>query len=287
MRRRTAALLALAGALIAAGCGDDDSGGGTSSAGVNYETVQSGVLTVGTEIPYPPFEYREGSELTGFDVELLDAMAEELDLRTEYVNIPFDTIFTALAAGRFDVAAAGFTVCADPGSEFADEVAERKRTVAPTDPYYLPQQTLFVDSDQSSGVETLDDISDGTRVGVLRGTAWVEYAEENLAPEGAEVVSFQGSPDMVAALRGGSIDVGLDDLALVQTVAEDDPSITPTEQIPIDSKYNFAVSKDNQGLAEALDEALAKVYDDGTYEELHREFFPDQELPPKAELEEC
>src|ERR687892_598875 len=99
MRRLCVVVAALIVALFAVGCGNDDDGNGNGAAEEGLSTVESGVLTVGSDIPFPPFEYREGGELTGFDVELVEEMAQRLDLEVRWVDTALDT-YTALEAGN-------------------------------------------------------------------------------------------------------------------------------------------------------------------------------------------
>lgn len=246
------------------------------------------MLAVGTSFPYAPFEYRKGGELTGFDVELLDDIADRLGVETEWVNIPFDSMFTSLRAGRFDAAAAAFAGCATDiaPSSFQETVQQRQAVVAMTDPYYVNEYALFVMEGSDSGITSEDDIGDGDRVGVLKGTVTVDYSEEQYAPNGAETVVFQGLPDMALALEAGSIDVGLEDVATVRELAETKP-IEILETFPGGLKYTFAVGKENTALLDAINEQLAALIEDGTYAKLHEKYFPGQRVPDPAELSEC
>src|SRR5918992_2218290 len=127
--------VALAVPVVACG-GDDDDGGAPATGGVT--TVEEGVLTVGSDIPFPPFEFRESGELTGFEVELVEELARRLDLRVRWVDNAFDTIFTQLAAGRYDVVASATTI-----------TEERQQMVDFTDPYYAAQQALTVNTERT------------------------------------------------------------------------------------------------------------------------------------------
>ncbi|MDC0742839.1 transporter substrate-binding domain-containing protein [Polyangium mundeleinium] len=111
----------------------------------SLSTVQPRTLTVGSDIPYPPFEFfTESGEPTGFDVELIEAIAKELCLTPKWVNSNFDTIFTSLSAGRFDVVAAAVTAYAPEGSPSYGTVKARQKIVSFTKPYYSALQSLTV-----------------------------------------------------------------------------------------------------------------------------------------------
>ena len=104
----TAAVGALA-LLVLAGCGGGDEGGTTES---GVELVSAGTLTTCTHLPYEPFQFQEGDEVVGFDVDVVDAVAEDLGVEQEVINVPFETIQSgeALNSRQCDLAAAGMTI---------------------------------------------------------------------------------------------------------------------------------------------------------------------------------
>src|SRR5918999_2631386 len=164
MRRRVPVVLATALllGLSAIGCGGDDGSEGSeggAAADQTVQTVEEGVLTVGSDIPFPPFEFREGGELTGFDVVLVEEMADRLGLRVRWVDTAFDTIFTQLAAGRYDMVASATTI-----------TEERSRQVDFTDPYYAAQQSVVFNARQTPTVDSVEALEAGDTVAVQRGT---------------------------------------------------------------------------------------------------------------------
>src|SRR2546423_11563974 len=135
--------LAAVVALAAAGCGGGGSNkSSTNGAAAQFKLVRSGTLTIASDIPFPPFEFHNGKVLTGFDVTLMDAIARNIGLRPKWVNTDFDTIFTALATGKFDVVAAAITAYAPKGSPAYTKVQQRRQIVAFSKPYYNSLQSL-------------------------------------------------------------------------------------------------------------------------------------------------
>ena len=106
-----ALVVALAAVGIAAGCGDDDNGGGGNDLGL----ITDGTLFVGIDTPYPPFEQGQPPNVSGYDVDVLNTIADNLGLDVEYQDTGFATIFRDVAAGQFDTAAAASTI--KPGRE--------------------------------------------------------------------------------------------------------------------------------------------------------------------------
>jgi polar amino acid transport system substrate-binding protein len=257
---------AVALAVPVAGCGDDDEGA-PATGGVT--TVEQGVLTVGSDIPFPPFEFRESGELTGFDVELVEELARRLDLRVRWVDTAFDTIFTQLAAGRYDVVASATTI-----------TEERRQTVDFTDPYYAARQAIVVNPRQTPDLTTVDDLSAGDTVAVQRGTTGETWARENL-PEGVKVRSFPEAPDTYTALEAGNVTAVLFDEPSAVTEAEQRKALEVAETIDTGERYGFAVDPQNPELLRALNEALAEIKEDGTYQQLYERF---EQLPPGGNI---
>jgi polar amino acid transport system substrate-binding protein len=273
MRRWLLVLLTvLSVGLIAAGCGDDDDDGAGGSGAADFETVEEGRLTVGSDIPFPPFEFREGRDLKGLDVDLVEEMARRLDLRAEFVDAAFDTIFTQLAAGRFDVVASATTI-----------TEERDRQVNFTEPYYAAPQALTVNKEETPDIRTTDDLESGQQVAVQAGTTGEDWARENL-PDGVDVRSFQDAPDTYTALEAGQVAGVIFDEPSALTEVRERESLEIVQTIDTGERYGFAVDPRNEALLEALDRALAEMKEDGTYQRIYDRY---EDLPPGGSILEA
>ena len=231
-----------------------------ASEAVAVETIKEGVLTVCTDSPYPPMEFEEDGEFTGFDIELMRAIASKMGLEVEVINSGFDPITsgTALESDQCDIAAASITI-----------TPEREESIAFTEPYFDAEQSLLVKKD--SDVQALADL-EGKAIGVQSGTTGAAYAEEN-DPGASGIRSFDAPGDLFTALEAGQIDAILQDLPVNGYRSTQDDSVEVVETYPTDEQYGFALSKDNEQLKTAADEALQSVRDDGTYEQLFEEWF--------------
>src|SRR5688572_24542785 len=121
--------MALALSLVAMACGSDDDEGSSSEPTL----VKEGELLVGTDTPYPPFEIGKPPDISGYDIEVMNAIADEMGLEVSYQDTSFDTIFQDVAVGKFDTAAAASTI-----------KEGREETVDFTDPYFQTKQALVV-----------------------------------------------------------------------------------------------------------------------------------------------
>lgn len=261
------ALLALAGtALAACGDDDDDGGGGGTSGAAELDTIRPGTLTVGSDIPYPPFEQGRAPDYDGFDIELINEIANRLDLETQIKDTPFDTIFRDLAQGKFDVVISGSTI-----------TGEREKAVDFGDPYFLAEQSLLVQAD--SDIQTIDDLA-GETVGVQKGTTGEAYVKKE-APE-ATVRSYGELDDAFNALVAGQVAAVMFDLPGTQEAARTKEGLEVRESYDTGEEFGIAYQEDSDALREAANKALAEIKDDGTFAKLYKKWF--RKDPPKQIL---
>jgi polar amino acid transport system substrate-binding protein len=261
-------VVGLTAAMVAAGCGSDDdsTSGDTSSASSdsgtidisNAELIQDGQLLVGTDAPYPPFEIGtpEGGDFSGFDKDLMDAIAEKLGLTPTYQNSSFDTIFRDVASGQFDIVAAAATI-----------TPARSKVVDFSRPYYESQQALVVP--EGSEITSTDDLS-GEIVGVQQGTTGQTYAEDET--DASEVRGFGKGADALAAVTTEQVAAAIVDQPFAADAVEKQGGIEIAQEIPTGEVYGFPVAPGNP-LGDAVDEAIGQLIDDGTMDELYQQYF--------------
>lgn len=265
MNRRLGAIAAACTlAFTASSCATDTETTETES---GARIIEEGSLTVCTHMPYEPFQYKEGGEIVGFDVDLMDLVAEEMGLEQKIVNTPFETIETgqAMATGKCDIAAAGMTI-----------TEERSRVMDFADPYFQATQALLVK--KGSGFDSLESLS-GETIGVQANTTGKAYAEEN-APEDVELKTFEDLALLTGAVKTGDVAAGVNDNGVLYDYAEENPDTEVTAEFDTGEEYGFAVAKDkNDALLDTVNEVLAQAAKDGRYEEIFRKYFPDAQLP--------
>ena len=240
--------------------GESEPGEAPESEAAAVETIKEGVLTVCTDSPYPPMEFEKDGEFTGFDIELMRAIAGEMGLEVEVVNSGFDPITsgTALESGQCDIAAASITI-----------TPEREEAIAFSEPYFDAEQSLLVKTD--AGVASLEDMK-GKSIGVQSGTTGEGYANDN-DPGASEIRAFEAPGDLFSALEAGQIDAILQDLPVNGFRSTQDDSVEVVETYPTDEQYGFGMSKDNTALKTAVDDALASLRGSGAYDDLYAEWF--------------
>ena len=262
-----AALALMSGAVFLSACSSDsDSGSGDGS--VDSELITSGTLTVGSDIPFPPFEFGKAPNYDGFDIDLVNELAKDLDLEVKIEDTGFDTIFTDVAQGKFDLVASASTITPD-----------RQKTVNFSDPYYEAEQALLVPPD--SDISSVDDLS-GVTVGAQDGTTGEAYANDET--DAGEVRGFPNGPAAIDALKAGQVEATIID----QPVAQDalDKGQTGFEiatLIPTGELYGLAMAKKNTALLDEINSILEKMKEDGRLTDLYQKWFKID--PPKAVID--
>jgi polar amino acid transport system substrate-binding protein len=251
-----AALALFAGSAFAAGCGDDDDGDETTAAG-DLGLLQEGQLLVGTDTPFPPFEIGQPPDITGYDIEVVNAVADNLGLEVTYQDTSFDTIFRDLAQGKFDMVVAATTITPD-----------REQKVDFSDPYYAADQALGVTP--GSDIATVEDLA-GATVGAQDGTTGEAYANDET--DASDVRGFPEGPDAIQALKAGQVDAIILDQPVVQDAIDKEGGLEIATVIPTGELYGLPISQDNDALREAVNGALQELKDDGTFDELYQKYF--------------
>jgi polar amino acid transport system substrate-binding protein len=243
---------------IAAGCGgDDEEQGGAPPAAQGVETISEGKLTVGSDIPYAPFEFGRAPDYKGFDVELVREIAKRLKLEVEFVKAPFDTIFRNLAQGKFDLVASSTTI-----------TEERKRTVDFSAPYFAADQSLMVK--KGGDVATLEDLK-GQVIGAQIGTTGADYAKEEIDAE--TVRTYDLIDDAFKALQTGQIAGVINDCPVSKYAERSKPDLRVVRAIKTGESYGFALAKESDELRQAVNGALDEIKRDGTYERIFGKWF--------------
>lgn len=269
---RPAAIAASALALVAcASSGGDESAPSESDAsGTTLADVQeAGELVVGTEGTYSPFSFHEegSGDLTGYDVEVITAVADELGVDVRFEETQWDAIFAGLDAGRWDVIANQVSI--NP---------EREERYLFSTPYTYSPGVLIVTND--SAIASFDDLAGATSAQSLTSN-WAQVAEES----GATVESVEGFAQAVELLRSGRVDATINDRltfldyqnaqggdAGIQIVAE-------TDEVS-ESAVTFRQGSDD--LVAAVDEALASLTADGTLAEISSRYFGEDVSQPTS-----
>ncbi|MEU8299958.1 ABC transporter substrate-binding protein [Micromonospora sp. NPDC048909] len=258
---RVAALgvAALLGTAALTACGDDAS---SSAADNPYELLQPGVLRAGTLTDAPPNVYLKDGKFTGFDNDLLSAVAAKIDLKVEFVGTDFSALLAQVNNHKFDVGSSSITI-----------TEARKKTVDFGNGYDFGYFGLDVPA--GSPITSFDQLS-GKRVVVVQGTVQDDYATgKQLNP--VRVPDYNGA---INQLKAGTADAWIAPAEIGEKSAADSGgkiSVAAKQLSPAPTAY--AVAKGNDKLREALNKALDEVIADGTWSRLQAQYYPGRPVP--------
>ncbi len=227
-----------------------------------FKTLKEGVLTVGSDVAFPPFEFKDEKtqEIIGFDVDLAKEVGKRLDLQVEFVPANFDSIIPALKANKFDCVISAMTI-----------TEEREKQVDFSDPYIESDQSLAVKS--GSPIKSTKDLR-GKIVGVQRGTTGELKAQELQKQFGIkEVRAYDDTLLAFEDLKAGRIAAVVNDLPVTAYLVKKQPQIQIVETIKTGEKYGVAFREDQDELREAYNKALAEIKADGTYDQIYEKWF--------------
>ena len=219
-----------------------------------------GTLTVGTLSDAPPsICINSAGQFTGFDNELLRAIADRLGLKINFVGTEFSGLLAQVASRRFDV-----------GSSSITTTDARRKTVGFTNGYDFGYFSLVVPS--GSAITGFDKLAAGQRIGVVQGTVQEAYVIDTLH---LEPVKFPDYNTVYASLKTRQIDAWVAPSQQAQgTVQAGDPAQIIENTFSLDNFVAWAVAKENQPLIDALNAGLDAIIADGTWARLYSDWVP-------------
>jgi polar amino acid transport system substrate-binding protein len=268
-----ATILLSAGALTSCGGSSDDSGGQTAAGAkapmyhaLPAQYQKSKKIIVGSDIAYAPMEYydTDGTTVLGLDKDLTDALSKQLGVVFEWHNATFDGLITQLQSKRIDVAVSGMS-----------DTPERQKKVDFVD-YYKAGPILLVQKGNPRGLRSIADLC-GTTVAVQRGTTQEEYAQEQskkCTQQGKKpinLLSFDRETEAMLQVKSGRAAADLQDYPVAAYNARTSGGGNDFEVVGQQIQagpLGIAVNKDNTQLRDALQKAMQKIIDDGTYAKL-------------------
>ena len=223
--------------------------------------VFSGALTVCTDMPYAPFEFEKGGKPTGFDIDLVRRVADELDAELDVVDVSFDDITSgnSLNNDACDLAISAMTI-----------TGERARVLDFSSPYFDAKQALI--TPRGSGLDQIEELA-GKRVGVQKETTGETYLSD-FAPESTQVVAFDDAAGLQAALAAGELDAAMLDNTVSGAFVADNNKLKLAREFDTGEQYGMAVKKDgNIPLLRVINGTLADLRENGTYDKIFAKYF--------------
>ncbi|KAK1182046.1 ABC transporter substrate-binding protein [Streptomyces sp. NBS 14/10] len=281
-----AGAIAVTGALLLTGCGDQRDKTTTSSAGdtnkaplfntLPAEIQSRGVIKVGSDIAYPPVEFKKDGQVVGLDPDLAAALGKVLGVKFEFNNNKFDGLLLGLRSKRYDIIMSAMTDNKSRQEGVDADTGKRVGKGVDFVDYFTAGVSIYTKKGNDQGIKTWDDLC-GKKIVVQRATVSEDLAKaesKNCEKKGKGKISTEAYDDDIEAqtrLRAGGADAGSSDFPVaayaVKTSGGGNAFQLVGEQVEA-APYGIAVPKGNDQLRDALKQALALVIANGEYDKI-------------------
>lgn len=214
-------------------------------------------LYVGTNAEFEPFEYREGGNIVGFDIELIGEISKLINKDIEVEDMAFDGLLPALQTKKIDLIIAGMTA-----------TEERKKFVNFSESYYKSQQAIVVNKDENV-INNFDNLI-GKEVGVVLG-----YTGDIIVSEMANVKiqRYNATSEAIMALKSKKVQAVVLDYEPAKNYSAQNPELKLIETDSQSEEYAIAIRKEDTQLLNDINKALATLKENGTYDTLLNKYF--------------
>ena len=214
-------------------------------------------IFVGTNAEFPPFEYLDKGDVTGFDIELVNELGKVMDADVKVLDMSFDGLLPALQMKKVDLVIAGMTA-----------TEERKKTVSFTQPYYTASQVIIVKEGNNS-IKSFDDLK-GKKVAVMLGFTGDTIVSEI---EGVSIERFNAAYAGIMALQADKVEAVVLDSEPAKNYVKQNPGLVLADADAEQEEYAIALRKNDKALLEKVEKALAEIKANGTYDALIKKYF--------------
>ncbi len=262
----TAFLLAAAMMISATGCAKSGttansakSEATSASASTTIDKIKAdGFVTMSTNAEFEPFEYKDGDNFAGIDIDISKKVAEKLGVKLKINDVAFDTLTTEIVSGKANFVAAGMT---------ADE--DRKKNVDFSDTYFDATQSIIVI--KGSAIKARADLN-GKKVGVQQGTTGDIFCTNEDGKNDIKVASterYSKGVDAVTDLINGKIDaVVIDDFPAKKFIEKNADKLVKLDEALTVEKYAIAVKKGDAEMLKAVNEVLGEMKSNGDLDKI-------------------
>jgi polar amino acid transport system substrate-binding protein len=220
------------------------------------EIKADGKIVVASEGAFSPFNFFQGPKLSGFEIDLAEALVKKMGLAIEWRALSFDALLAGLRQDRWDLVIASFGI-----------TPERAKAVTFTDPHYCSGGVIV---SKDAAIQKVADLG-GKTIAVQTGTTYLENVKK--LPGLGEVKNFPKDTDAKAALQAGRVQVWVTDRFVAKQALEAEPAAgMHMGDFVFVEKIACAVKKGNTSLEQAVNKALADLLADGSYEAISRKW---------------
>ena len=266
----TVALIAMTGVLALAACAPSGGNAGSEAEApvsaaaklLPEEIRDAGVLRVATDPTYAPYEFVEGTELVGFDIDLANEIGKRLGLDVQFEQMGFASIIAGFDSGRYDIAMSGIS-----------DTEQRRESVDFVD-YAEKSGGALVLASNATAPRSEEELC-GRQIGVQNGSFFVELVEqlsqgcEEAGKQAIEPILLPSAPELILALKSGRVEGAMYDTAAGGYQAKlSEDLFEVVGPIAFSLRDGIAVPKSQTELRDAIAAAIKELIEDGTYDSL-------------------
>lgn len=249
------ALTVSVGLLLTACGGGQSSGGATSGGGEK-------VYQVGTDAAYPPFEKMEADKITGFDIEVIQAIADAAGIKIEVKNTGWDPLFDGIDKGTVDIGISAITI-----------TDERKQKYDFSEPYFEANQLILLPED--SPITKLEELK-GKKIGVQSATTGEQVVKKAFGDTYEGLKGYVDTPSAVDDFFNGRVDAVVADNAVLQDyakkVTDKKYKLVKDDSFEVEN-YGIMVKKGNTDVLNKVNQGLKTIKENGKLQEIHDKYF--------------
>ncbi|TLK50972.1 ABC transporter substrate-binding protein [Glutamicibacter sp. V16R2B1] len=239
----SAALIALTG------CGGSDNGS-SDTEGSGFTPRTAGQLTVCSDVPYEPFEFKKDGEIVGLDIDIANEIASDMDLKLSVITAGFDSIESGLFKTQCDIAMSSISI-----------TDARKANMDFSEPYL--DDDLMLVARKESGITDVESAK-GKRVAVQQATTGEKYGKE----QGLETIGYEDSGLQLQALTSNKADAALGNQSVLRYAIADKPDFEVVQEIQTGEKLGVAVPKDSAELLDKVNSTLDRLKSSGDLDKM-------------------
>ena len=216
---------------------------------------------VASSATYTPFAFEnKDKQIVGFDIDIVNAIAQKEKMKLRIVNTPFTSIFASLNNGDVDFVISGVTIN-----------DKRKQSFDFSAPYFDARQLIAVP--KSSTVKSLQDLKD-KKVAVVSGSTGDDVISRVQGKTSANIRRFESTPLIMSELSGGGVDAAIGDNGVIAYRASLDPNLKTVEDPNFPKEhFGIVVRKGDKALLDRINAGLAAIRADGTYNTIYKKWF--------------
>lgn len=219
--------------------------------------------TVAMNAEFAPFEFKDNDgSIQGFDVDLMNAVAKEMNVQVTYKDIPWDGLFASLNSGDIDAVLSAVTI-----------TPERKESMDFSTPYFEVKQVILLPKGKT--LEKLDDLKNLNKVAVVTGNTGDFVAQKILGATNPKIARYERVALVVKEIENSGADAALSDSAVVRHYVKNNGSdnFTIVDSDEVDSEfYGMAVRKGDE-LQHVFNQGLEKIKANGEYDKIYSKYF--------------